>query len=242
MSRAGRDRAAPPAPEPTAPSEAPERSVVALIRDLQAGTTRGTTLAPEDRRRVVEHLWSEGCTVVDTAEIVQVTERTIARDRAAIRSANALEPHEGLVPEVAGMVLRHADQAVARLRRLARDRETPAPTRVEAELGAWAVMRELVETLQRLGYLPAQRLQIDGGVRVEATALPGIDDLHAELAVLESGLGPEPAPELVARLAEIRTSVTTLTVRAQMASLASATASATPVPVTPPPPASHATP
>ena len=67
------------------------QSVVALIRRLQNGQTSSQCVSVDDRQRCVEHLTVEGYSLVETAEILGVTERTIARDRGAIRRANAVE-------------------------------------------------------------------------------------------------------------------------------------------------------
>ncbi|MFM9996707.1 MAG: ECF-type sigma factor, partial [Phycisphaerales bacterium] len=115
-----------PGPEP----RSSDRTVLGLIKDLQAGHVSGGALAAGDRRRVVEHLWAEGYSVPEIAEVVKATERTVHRDRQAIRQANALDIHDGLVPEMVGGLVRQAEVAIGRLRRVARDRETAAATKV----------------------------------------------------------------------------------------------------------------
>lgn len=171
-----------------APAPESERSVLTLIRALQAGSLAAETIGVADRRRVVEHLWAEGYSAAETGEILKVHERTVLRDRAAIRQANALRPDESFIPETLGALVRQADQTISRLRRLVRDKQTPPATRVEAELGCWTVSRELVGSLQSLGYLPTAQTRLIH--RLEHA--PNVEELQMELKRFEAIAAHDP--------------------------------------------------
>lgn len=195
-------------------SDAGGSSVLSLIRDLQSGRTSGINLSIDDRRRCVEHLSAEGYSVPEIAEILKCNERTIARDRKAIRQANALKVEPGFVEETVGHLMRQAEQSISRLRRMAREKESPLSSRVEAERAAWDVGRELVGTLQRLGYLPmaAAQLKADlrhslGGLTESAADSGGEDEVLAELArlqVIVDQAGGDQRPRLSAELLRLR--------------------------------------
>lgn len=178
------------APVVTPTGSPPERGVIALIRDLQSGSISGRSLGADDRRRCVEHLIAEGYSVVETAEILGVAERTIARDRAVIREANALQKGPEFAGEMAGHLLRQAESGVSRLRRIARERECPHATKVEAERTAWAITREMIQSLQRLGYLPEAAREVRASLHHQLGPLeaepPTFDALLAEVNELES--------------------------------------------------------
>ena len=201
--------------EPAAPQ--PEgRGVIAVIRDIQSGALAGRNLSPDDRRRCVEHLTAEGYSIAEIAEILGAAERTIARDRAAVREANALRAGPEFAGEMAGQLVRQAESGIARLRRVARERECPHATKVESERAAWSIARELIQCLQRLGYLPeaAQRVraEVSAGLagagafgEFQAPRLDELADEAARLAQIAGRAGPDAAPLLgeVERVREV---------------------------------------
>lgn len=163
------------------------RSVIALIRAIRDGSTAPTSLAPEDRRHCVEHLTAEGYSVVEIGEILATSERTIARDRAALRHENAIERRPDLLPETVGRLVQEADQSIGRIRRAARDRQARPGERVEAEYTAWRIARELTERLQSLGYLPTAATQVSADLihHHQVDGLPDFAQLQEELDRVE---------------------------------------------------------
>jgi DNA-binding CsgD family transcriptional regulator len=155
------------------------KSAIGLLREIQAGKTAGVNLAAADRRRIVEHLTAEGYGTQEVAEILKVADRTIQRDRAAIREQNAIKADPALVPIIVGNMMAQAEASASRLRRIARDKETPPSSRVEAESAAWHVTRTCIETLQELGYLPKAPKQVFG--QMITTTVDGNMDLLVEL-------------------------------------------------------------
>jgi len=170
-------------PSLAAPSEPP--SPIALLRELQSGSLSPAMLTPESRRACVEHLTSDGYSAGEASEVLKVSMRTVYRDLAQIREANAIRRDPGLVDQFVGELVQQARQSISRLRRITRERDCPHPTRVEAERNAWTVAREMTETLQRLGFLPtaAQEIRADLTHRVEGP--PSFDELHAQIETLE---------------------------------------------------------
>ncbi len=106
-----------------------DRSVLSVIRDIQQGALAPRSLGVEDRRRCVEHLTGEGYSLAEIAEILKVTERTIARDRSAVRRSNAIECDEDLTGEMVGQLVKQADTTINRIRRVTRDSGTPPAAR-----------------------------------------------------------------------------------------------------------------
>lgn len=188
-----RPRASRSGGQPSCP-EAAERTIIDLIRAIQANEIRGQALSAEDRRRTVEHLWAEGYGVSETAQVLGISERTIQRDRRVIREANAIERSPGLVSEVVGNLSRQAESSISRLRRLSRDRETPHSVKVDCEKACWAVSREFVESLQSLGYLPTSAQQVQATVLHTTPPSPDgmlIEVEQLELILRESGIEDE---------------------------------------------------
>lgn len=189
-------------------------SVLSLIRDLQSGRTSGANLSIEDRRRCVEHLSAEGYSVPEIAEILRANERTVARDRKAIREANALKVEPGFIEQTVGHLVRQAEQSVARLRRMSRDKDSPLSSRVEAERAAWDVGRELVQSLQSLGYLPTAARELKADLRHSVSVGAGEaddPDVLKELGRLQAVIdqataAPDDRARMTAELGRLRAS------------------------------------
>ena len=124
-------------------------TVLSVIRGLQSGTASPNNISISDRRACVEHLGAEGYSLVEIAEILKVAERTVARDRRAIHEANAIQRDPRLVEEIVGRLAREAELSISRMRRIAREKTTPASVKVDAEHRCYEVFGDLVRSLQR---------------------------------------------------------------------------------------------
>ncbi|MCA9293203.1 MAG: hypothetical protein KDA20_05260 [Phycisphaerales bacterium] len=139
------------------------RGVLDIIRDLKSGVLDPCNLAPEERQLCVAHLNGEGLSVAEIAKVLKVSDRTVQRDRKAILQSNRLEHNPQLAGEYAGWLIAEAEATVSRLRRTARDRETPAAVKIEAEKACFDIRDRVIQRLQSLGFLPmaTQRVHAD---------------------------------------------------------------------------------
>jgi transposase len=183
------------------PSEEPSFSPIALIRDIQRGNLSPSSLSAEARQACVEHLSAEGYRPSEMAEIFKVTTRTIQRDLEAIRESHSVERSPILVGQTVGDIRRHAELAISKLMRFAGDPACPHAQRIEATRNAWTVRRELVESLQRLGYLPTVAQQMHADITHRA-GLPDLRQLAGQVQELEQILAEtgSPADGLMAQL------------------------------------------
>lgn len=211
---------------PDGPSDdTSDRTVLALIRDLRSGAVSGNNLSTGDRQRCVEHLIAEGLSSAEIADILKVTERTVYRDKKQIRSANALHPDPGFIPERVGELVRHAESTVNRVLRLARERETPPAVRMECERVSWQVMRECTQLLQSLGYLPKAAQEFKGELtHTLVDEAPECDELQAELERLTriAGDGASVPESARARLTLLQAKVERLTIQQETHQLTAA--------------------
>lgn len=141
-----------PPEDPSAAGEA--EPVLTLIKRIKENRLDPCLLSAEDRRRCVEVLRGEGYSVPEIGQILKRAERTIHRDLAALRAANALQVHPQFPLQMAGEMLRQAECSIGRLRRIAREPSASAMERLTAESSAWRVFADLIGKLQSLGYLP----------------------------------------------------------------------------------------
>ena len=162
-----------------------DRSVLSVIRDIQQGAIEATSLAVKDRRQCVEHFTGEGYSVAETAEILQVTDRTIARDRVVIRQVNSVERDPQMTAQMVGQLVSQADTCLQHIRRVTRERDTPPNVRIDGERACWVIFHNLVQRLQSLGYLPTAPQQFQGEMKHQFESLPGYGEMNDELARLE---------------------------------------------------------
>ena len=177
----------------TAPPSAdlPQRSLLDLIREIQSGARSPRSLSMEDRQRCIEHLEAEGCTVAEMGHILKVNERTIFRDRLAIRESNALRMTPTFVGETVGAFVRKSELSTARLLKLLRAGEATVVAKIEAERAIWQINMDVVRTLQSLGYLPNATHHVNATVALAQQ--PSLQDMAQELARLTAILGVDAA-------------------------------------------------
>lgn len=172
-----------------------DRSVLSVIRDIQQGAIEAKSLAVEARRRCVEHLTGDGYSIAQTAEIFKVDERTIARDRAAIRQANSIESYPQMTGQMVGQLINQADTCLQRIRRVTRERDTPPNVRIDGEKTCWMIFHNLIQRLQSLGYLPTAPQQLQAELKHQIESLPGFGELTDEVARLELIVGTHEVSE-----------------------------------------------
>ena len=171
---------------PPEPDDKP--TVLSVIRGLQNGTVIARTLSITSRRACVEHLTGEGLSVVEIAEILKVSERTVARDRQAIHVANAVQRDPALVAQVVGRLTHETDLSISRMRRVARDKNTAASVKVDAEHRCCQVYSDYIQNLQRLGHLPTAAHEIRADLTHHVDHPPSFEETREELAQFELAL------------------------------------------------------
>ena len=131
-----------------------EDPVLSLIQQIKDGTLNPRTLTKDIRQRCVELLSSEGYTEAQIGQILLKSEKTIYRDLIEIDARNSLTPSADLAKEIIGNMFQKAMAHHKHLMRLARDPKATTTEKSHSEYLAWRVLREMVEKMQTLGYLP----------------------------------------------------------------------------------------
>ena len=139
-----------------------ERTILSIIQDIKNGVLNPKTLSPEERQRCVDFLLREGYTQEQAAQIFKTTDRTIRRDIVKFRRDNPLTASADLAKEIIGDMFRKGTMHHAYLVRLARSTEAGAMEKGQLEFSAWRVLKEMIEKMQFLGYLPLRPQEITG--------------------------------------------------------------------------------
>ena len=204
-----------------APESGGEITTLALLRKIQSDAIDPKTIAKADRQQLVAYLMGDGYSVADIAQILQAGERTIERDKKAIRESNAIARDPKLVEQMVGRLVAEADLAIQRIRRAMRDKGTPKAVKVDAEHRCYQIISDVVRAMQRLGYLPTAAQKFEADLTHHLGEVPDHADLGAEIRRLKHIHND--APELVQRLELLEQKNT----RAELASQVDAVSSAT---------------
>lgn len=169
-------------------AEKTDPPILSLIRSVQNGSISPTSLSVPDRRLCVAHLTGEGFSVAEIAEILKSADRTITRDRAAIRQANSVQASPELTGEMIGSLLSEAETSISRIRRVTRTADVAPIAKIEGEKACWMIKRDLIDRLQKLGCLPTAAHQFQGELvhHIDgALEAPDYEDIQAEVGRLE---------------------------------------------------------
>jgi hypothetical protein len=132
----------------------PERSTVQLLQEINSGMTDPKSLDKYSRQQCVELLIAEGYTYAHISQVLKCSEKTISRDIKNIRERNALMPNVEFAKQFIGETFKKAMNHHSFLMRTARSPGISASEKTNAEYAAWRILKEIVEVLQSLFYLP----------------------------------------------------------------------------------------
>ncbi len=167
------------------PAPAGETTTLSLLREIQSGTVDPKAIAVPDRQQLVAFLMSDGYSVPEMAQILKVGDRTIERDKKAVRESNAVARGPQQVEQMVGRLVGEAELAVQRIRRAIREKDTPKAVKVDAEHRCYQIISDLVESMQRLGYLPTAAQKVQADLTHHVGELPDFDVMHAEVRRLK---------------------------------------------------------
>lgn len=168
-----------------APESGGEITTLALLRKIQSGAIDPKTIAKTDRQQLVAYLMGDGYSVADIAQILQVGERTIERDKKAIRESNAIARDPKLVEQMVGRLVGEAELTVQRIRRAVRDKGTSKAVRVDAEHRCYQIISDVVRAMQRLGYLPTAAQKVEADLTHHLGEVPDLATTQAETRRLQ---------------------------------------------------------
>jgi transposase len=151
-----------------------ERSALQILQEINSGLTDPKLLDKQCRQQCVELLIAEGYTYPQIGQVLKVSERTVIRDVKDIRARNEMVPNIEFAKQFVGEVFNKAMNHHSFLVRLSRAKDTAAAEKIQAEFAGWKILKELVEKLQTLGYLPLKPQEIAG-------------ELYHHIAVEEAG-------------------------------------------------------
>lgn len=124
-----------------------------LVQRLREGQVSPEGLSNEQRVEWVDLLTTQGYSSSEIAALLRIGERTVRRDRAAIRREGALTPHLALGDEMLGEYQRFTLGAMRRLAKLCRDPSAKPEVRLKSEEVCSRVYQRFIETARRMEYI-----------------------------------------------------------------------------------------
>ncbi|MCX5656716.1 MAG: hypothetical protein NTZ48_00535 [Candidatus Omnitrophica bacterium] len=142
-----------------------EMSGAVLLQKIKSGEINPRALKTEERQMCVGILiLEEGLKQTHVAQLLCCAERTIRRDVDAINEKNGQKPSLELAEKQIGKMMVRAEIHISHLMRLARSQDGSLAEKAQAEYMAWRVLREMVEKMMTLGYLPSRPQAIVGNI------------------------------------------------------------------------------
>ncbi len=162
-------------------SEGSDTRTLALLRKIESGEVEPKCVSASDRRRLVAFLIGDGYSTAEIAQILQVADRTVERDKKAIREANAITREPQLVGQMVGRLMGEAELSVQHIRKAVRDKTVSPAVKVDAEQRCYQIISDLVQSMQRLGYLPTAAQKVEADLTHHVGEVPDFDVMHAEV-------------------------------------------------------------
>ncbi len=141
------------------------------------------------------------------AQILKVSDRSIERDKKAIRETNALAADPELVEQMVGRLVCEAELSIQRIRKAARDKNTLQAVKVDAEHRCYQIRSDMTASLQRLGYLPTATSKLQADFTHSIGQIPDSAQMQAEVQRLRRITGETQGndPQLTEQLNHIET-------------------------------------
>ncbi|MCH8130683.1 MAG: hypothetical protein IIC70_12395 [Acidobacteria bacterium] len=114
-----------------------------------------------------------------------MADRTIERDKKAIRESNAIKWDPHLVEQMVGRLCGEAEHCIQRIRKAVRDKKVSPSVRVDAEHRCFEIYNRLTQTMQGLGYLPTAARKLEADLTHHLGELPDFDAMRAEVRRLK---------------------------------------------------------
>ena len=164
-----------------------DKPILTIINDLRKGIISANTLDRLTRQNCVEVLTGEGYSSTQIAQILKKTDRTIRRDLEDIRRKKALSPDLEYAKRFIGEIVMAARNHHNHLMRLARAPDATIAEKIQGEVAAWKVLKDLIEKMQTLGYLPLKPQEVIGHFfqQTEPDTVENINIMKEQLAELE---------------------------------------------------------
>ena len=157
--------------------------VLHILKQIANGTLDPKTLSPEVRQDCVRCMHGLGKDVSSMASVLQVSDKTIRRDKAEIVEKDAKAIPADYQQRLRGDLTTRMSSINDLMMRLANDQSFEGQDRVQAGYHVWKMIKDEIEIARGLGLLPSEAFKIEATADQERAKTPEL--LKEELARLE---------------------------------------------------------
>ena len=152
----------------------------ALLQKIKDGQFEANSIEKAERKLLVRFLMAEGKSTAEIAHLLKVSDRTIERDKKALREEIAITKNPKLVEQMAGMLMYESELSVQRLRKVQRDKDASPADKIEAERTSNQNRCQLFKMMQSLGYLPTAAKRIEADLTHHSASSGTLEELMLE--------------------------------------------------------------
>ncbi len=163
----------------------PELKTLKMLQKIKVGTINPKTLVSSQRKLLIKFLMAEGQSTAEIAHLLKVSDRTIERDKNAIRQDGALSQDPELAGIMAGRLSDEAQLCIQRIRKFQRDPNCPHAAKIEGEKACFQILDSLSERLQSMGYLPTAARKLEADLTHHLEDDLSLDDIRSEAQRLQ---------------------------------------------------------
>jgi predicted transcriptional regulator len=138
-----------------------------IIEEIRNGLRRFLDQDDPIRKEIVTVLRLEGQKVSNIAQMLGCSDKSVQRTIAAARKDAQLAPSSEFIKETIGDMARLAYQHWCSLVRIAKSTSSSTREKIDAETAAWNVIRDYIEQLRKVGYLPSAAQEVIGKISHE---------------------------------------------------------------------------
>ena len=157
-----------------------ESQTLTLLQGIKDRSVNPKSLNTTDRRLLVAFLTVEGQSNAEIAHLLQVSDRTIERDRKALREEITVTKDPKLLDQIVGKLMAEAEVCTQRIRKFQREKDASAAAKIDGEHRCFQITCVLTEKLQSLGFLPTATHRIEADLRHTAANSYSLEELHQE--------------------------------------------------------------
>ena len=162
-----------------------ESQTLTLLQGIKDRSVNPSSLCPADRRLLVSVLTFQGQSTAEIAHFLKVSDRTIERDKKAIREKNAITKDPKLVEQIVGKLMSEADVCAQRIRKFQRDSDASPAAKMDGEYRCFQIFSGLSERLQSLGFLPTVTQRFEADLRHSAASSFSLEEIQNEAGRLK---------------------------------------------------------
>jgi len=153
---------------------------IALLQKIKNGQFEANSIEKAERMLLVPFLMAEGKSTAEIAHLLKVSDRTIERDKKALREEIAITKNPKLVEQMAGILMYETELSIQVLRKVQRDEDASPADKIEAERTGNQIRYQLFKMMQSLGYLPTAAQKIEADLTHHAALSLTLEEIQLE--------------------------------------------------------------